>query len=83
MFSFTSPNSDAGGTSRLIPSTGKAEDVQGVKTWTRLLASPSEAAEFKWEEFHTRAEQNRTAILNYSSGTVGGWRFPPPNQNST
>ncbi|KAF2209762.1 hypothetical protein CERZMDRAFT_46602 [Cercospora zeae-maydis SCOH1-5] len=45
---------------------------QGIKSWTKLLAPQSEAANFRWEEFTSRAQQqDRTAVLNYSSGTTG------------
>lgn len=49
----------------------RATDANGIKTWTKLLASKSEASSFRWEEFTTRSQQNRTAVLNYSSGTTG------------
>ena len=45
--------------------------VSGVQHWTSLLASASEAAGFSWEEFTTREQMNRTAVINYSSGTTG------------
>ncbi|KAM3418257.1 hypothetical protein BST61_g4258 [Cercospora zeina] len=45
---------------------------QGIKSWTKLLAPKSDAANFRWEEFSSRAQQqDRTAVLNYSSGTTG------------
>lgn len=48
-----------------------AQSVRGIAHWTTLLVSPSEGAKFEWEEFTTREQMNRTAVLNYSSGTTG------------
>lgn len=39
--------------------------------WSRLLADPETGARFRWEEFSTEAQANRTAFLFYSSGTTG------------
>jgi 4-coumarate--CoA ligase len=39
--------------------------------WSRLLADPAEGARFRWEEFSTETQANRTASLFYSSGTTG------------
>lgn len=51
---------------------GSAGPQQGVRSWTKLLASPSEAANFQWEEFTTREQQkDRVVVINYSSGTTG------------
>ncbi|KAK4506928.1 hypothetical protein PRZ48_000661 [Zasmidium cellare] len=51
---------------------GKAKPQKGIQPWTNLLASPSEAATLKWEEFTTRDQQkDRVVVLNYSSGTTG------------
>ena len=45
------------------------EGVRGLRHWSELLAGEEEARGFEWEEF-TRAEQmERTAVINYSSGT--------------
>ena len=49
----------------------RAKPVRGIKHWTTLLTSPSEGAKFEWEEFTTRDQMHRTAVLNYSSGTTG------------
>ncbi|KAK3075459.1 hypothetical protein LTR53_001167, partial [Teratosphaeriaceae sp. CCFEE 6253] len=45
--------------------------IQGLKHWSRLLAPAPEAADFAWEDLHTREQTHRTAVLNYSSGTTG------------
>ncbi|PPJ53900.1 hypothetical protein CBER1_04615 [Cercospora berteroae] len=43
-----------------------------IKSWTKLLVPKSSAANFRWEEFTSRSQQqDRTAVLNYSSGTTG------------
>ena len=49
----------------------RAQSVQQIQHWSSLLASPSEGANFEWEDFTTREQMNRTAVLNYSSGTTG------------
>jgi 4-coumarate--CoA ligase len=49
----------------------RAKPVRGIRHWTTILASPSEGSAFEWEEFTTRDQMNRTAVLNYSSGTTG------------
>jgi 4-coumarate--CoA ligase len=49
----------------------RAQPISGVKHWTSLLASPAEGSSFRWEEFTTREQMDRTAVLNYSSGTTG------------
>lgn len=49
----------------------RTKPVQGVEHWTTLLASPSEGSKFEWEEFTTSEQMDRTAVLNYSSGTTG------------
>lgn len=48
-----------------------ATPVQGIQHWSSLLAGPSESTSFAWEEFTTRDQMNRTAVINYSSGTTG------------
>lgn len=51
---------------------GTARPQRGVQPWISLLASPSEGARLKWEEFTTREQQkDRVVVLNYSSGTTG------------
>lgn len=49
----------------------RAQSVEGIKHWTSLLASPSEGAKFRWQESTLPEHMNRTAVLNYSSGTTG------------
>ncbi|KAK4996067.1 hypothetical protein LTR66_004236 [Elasticomyces elasticus] len=49
--------------------TGKS--VRGIRHWTSLLSSVSEAESFAWEESSTYEQANRTICLNYSSGTTG------------
>ena len=49
----------------------RTSSINGIKSWTSLLASKTEASSFRWEEFSSREQQNRTAVLNYSSGTTG------------
>lgn len=39
--------------------------------WSRLIADPATGARFRWEEFSTEAQADRTAMLFYSSGTTG------------
>ena len=49
----------------------RAKSVRGISHWSTLLASESEGANFKWDEFKSREDMNRTAVINYSSGTTG------------
>lgn len=50
----------------------RGQGVMGISHWSRLLAPPNAAsAAFQWEAFTTRAQMDRTAVLNYSSGTTG------------
>lgn len=49
----------------------RAQSIRSIPHWTTLLAPSSEGDAFKWEEFSTRKDMNRTAVLNYSSGTTG------------
>ncbi|KAL9081302.1 MAG: hypothetical protein Q9157_000157 [Trypethelium eluteriae] len=44
---------------------------QGVRHWSHLIATPEEGAAFTWENLTTDDQLNRTASLNYSSGTTG------------
>lgn len=46
-------------------------EVQGVRHWSSLLGSVEEGEGFAWEEFTTREQMDRTAVINYSSGTTG------------
>ncbi|KAJ9646264.1 hypothetical protein H2204_000927 [Knufia peltigerae] len=39
--------------------------------WSQLIADPVTGAQFRWEEFSTAEQANRTACLFYSSGTTG------------
>ncbi|KAK5124697.1 hypothetical protein LTR85_001410 [Meristemomyces frigidus] len=50
---------------------GQGRSSQRVSHWSKLLASPKEAASFEWQAFETREQMDRTAVLNYSSGTTG------------
>ena len=49
----------------------RAQAIRGIQHWTSFLASPAESSKFEWEEFSTDEQMNRTAVLNYSSGTTG------------
>ncbi|KAK3715972.1 hypothetical protein LTR37_006702 [Vermiconidia calcicola] len=49
----------------------RAKSVRGIRHWTSLLASEEEGAKFEWEQLPTREQMDRTAVLNYSSGTTG------------
>ena len=49
----------------------KGDSVDGLKHWSSLLAPEGEAQAFEWDP-HTRpGESDKTAVLNYSSGTTG------------
>jgi 4-coumarate--CoA ligase len=48
---------------------GKGEG--DIKHWSSLLATEKEGDAFIWEELSTQDQANRTAALNYSSGTTG------------
>lgn len=48
-----------------------AQPVSGIQHWSNLLAPPSKGSKFRWETFTKRAQMNRTAVINYSSGTTG------------
>lgn len=50
---------------------GKGQDVQGIKHWSSLLASPEEGRRYRWPEYKSHEEMQVTAALNYSSGTTG------------
>lgn len=49
----------------------EAKAVQGVEHWSSLLAGEAEGKRFRWEEFTRREQMDRTAVINYSSGTTG------------
>lgn len=49
----------------------RAKPVRGIKHWSSLCASSTEGTKFQWEEFTTREQMDRTAVINYSSGTTG------------
>ncbi|KAI9845170.1 MAG: hypothetical protein M1837_005055 [Sclerophora amabilis] len=50
---------------------GKGQGRLGTRHWKHLIASPETGERFQWEEVSTLAGANRTAALNYSSGTTG------------
>lgn len=50
---------------------GKGHDVNGIRNWTALLATPAEGQKFAWEESTTPEALHKTICLNYSSGTTG------------
>ena len=50
---------------------GTGSGRKGVRHWSHLLASPEESAAFAWDNLSTEEDLNRTAALNYSSGTTG------------
>lgn len=39
--------------------------------WSFLIADPATGSRFRWEEFSTETQADRTAMLFYSSGTTG------------
>lgn len=49
----------------------RGQSVNGIAHWTQLLASREETATFAWLRFTSREDMDRTAVLNYSSGTTG------------
>lgn len=50
---------------------GKGKPTRDIQHWSSLLASPSEGARYRWQEFNTPAQMQQTVVLNYSSGTTG------------
>ena len=50
---------------------GKGKSVKGIKHWSTLMASPSEAQNFKWKTLTSPKDLEQTVALNYSSGTTG------------
>jgi len=50
---------------------GRGKSANGIQHWTKLLASPEEAEDWRWKTLTTPEELNRTVTLNYSSGTTG------------
>ncbi|KAF2725858.1 putative 4-coumarate-CoA ligase [Polychaeton citri CBS 116435] len=50
---------------------GKGKSFRGIAHWSALLASEEEGSRFSWPEVTTREQMQRTAVLNYSSGTTG------------
>lgn len=42
-----------------------------IRHWSHLIAKPDVGAAFRWTEFTTPAQADRTALLMYSSGTTG------------
>ncbi|KAK1071733.1 hypothetical protein LTR74_003104 [Friedmanniomyces endolithicus] len=47
------------------------ESVRGLTHFSKLLAPADSATIFTWEDFSSHSEMDRTAVLNYSSGTTG------------
>ena len=50
---------------------GTGTGQRRVRHWSHLLATPEESAAFAWANLTTDDELNKTASLNYSSGTTG------------
>ncbi|KAK5131066.1 hypothetical protein LTR08_001352 [Meristemomyces frigidus] len=50
---------------------GHGESVNGISHWSKLLGSSRESSSFEWEIFTSREQMDKTAVLNYSSGTTG------------
>lgn len=42
-----------------------------IRHWAQLVATPAAGVSFRWTEFTTPAQADRTALLIYSSGTTG------------
>ncbi|KAI9730887.1 MAG: hypothetical protein M1834_005605 [Cirrosporium novae-zelandiae] len=59
---FDGPTNDGG---------SEREEWRGCRYWGELIASVEDGERFRWEEFKTRGDANRTLALNYSSGTTG------------
>lgn len=53
------------------PLTGLTAEANTSQHWNSLLADPATGEQFRWEEFSTPEQANRTATLFYSSGTTG------------
>lgn len=49
----------------------KGQSVQGIRHWSHLVASPTEADGFAWDDASKGEDLHRTICLNYSSGTTG------------
>ncbi|KAK0283286.1 hypothetical protein LTR91_002807 [Friedmanniomyces endolithicus] len=47
------------------------ESVRGLTHFSKLLAPADSGTNFTWEDFSSHSEMDRTAVLNYSSGTTG------------
>jgi len=50
---------------------GTGKEIQGIKHWSSLFASPEEGHNFQWKTLSSPADLKRTVCLNYSSGTTG------------
>ena len=44
--------------------------IQGLKDWRTMLGSPEESEKWQWKSLNAEQSKNRTAVLNYSSGSV-------------
>lgn len=44
---------------------------EGVPDWSQLLASPAEAASWRWKQLSEKEAVDTVATINYSSGTTG------------
>ena len=44
---------------------------EGVPDWSEILASPSDAQNYRWRDFTPEESVNIVATINYSSGTTG------------
>ena len=45
--------------------------IDGFHDWRSILASPSEASDYRWPEFNGEISKRQLATINYSSGTTG------------
>ncbi|TKA80754.1 hypothetical protein B0A55_02694 [Friedmanniomyces simplex] len=47
------------------------ESIDGLKHFSKLLPPAASATSLTWQDFSSRSQMDRTAVLNYSSGTTG------------
>lgn len=45
--------------------------IDGIRDWRSMLATPSEASSYKWQQYSPLQSQKQIATVNYSSGTTG------------
>lgn len=46
-------------------------EQHGIKDWSEMLASPSDADKYQWKRMTPEESVNTVATINYSSGTTG------------